>query len=226
MAVNTRIDHDINSPPQGQPLHYADAAGEPLLSGARPSRRDLLAPGTLLKPGPIGRIVRALLGLSVLNFVYAAIVYRGEVLGTTAPDNYSWYLNIAIGLWVTSLVVNIGLSRRWGYRPLFVVLALIGGAIALDVALYGTFWAAPLGIVLLAWLIPLYAYLGGSLILASILATPGCEMRAVPDLWGRFTGRSHIEHACPGPLDDLDVWEQRRSSGGTGDVIDAGDASC
>ena len=119
-------------------------------------------------------------------------------------------------------MVNIGLSRRWGNRPLLFVLALIVGAIVLDVVFYGTLWAAPLGVVLLATMVPVHAYLGSSMLLASILGTPGCEMRAVPDAYGRLTGRAHLEHACPGPLYDLDVWEQRRRGETPGDGIGAG----
>ena len=226
MAMNTRIDQDINSPPQRQPLQYADATDESLRSDAGPSRREFLAPGSLLKPAPIGRVVRVLLGLGALSFVYDAIAYRSEVFGSSPPDFYGWYLAIAVGLWVTPSVLNVGLSRRWGDRPRFVVVALLGATIALDLAVYGTIWAPPLGIVLLVWLIPVLAYLGSSFLLAAAVATPGCEMRAVPDLWARLRGRPQVEHACPQLLYNLDAWEQRRRGDGTSHAVEAGHTVC
>ena len=85
MAENTRTDHDRDIPAQGQPLDYGDAADDPSghtglaimtgSSGPGPTRRDFLVPGTLRKPGPIGRSVRALLGLASLYFVITAIIY-------------------------------------------------------------------------------------------------------------------------------------------------------
>ena len=214
MTENTRSEGDISQ--ADEPVGHTGLAYMTGKSG--PTRRDFLPPGTLPHPGPIGRIVRALLGLASLYFVVNAVIYNRVFFETVAPTQLGWYIAIAVGLWVVSPVVNIGLSRRWGYRPLVVVLALIGGAIALDVVFYGTLWAAPLGVVLLATIVPVHAYLGSSFILASILATPGCEMRAVPDAYGRVTGRAHIEHACPGPLHDLDVWEQRRRGEATNEI--------
>lgn len=87
----------------------------------------------------------------------------------------------------------------------------IAGVLALlDLALYGTWWAPPLGVFTLLWFIYWSAHLGVSLVLAALIATPGCEMRAIPHLWTRLTGRRTKEHYCPGFFDRLDRWERRR----------------
>ena len=52
---------------------------------------------------------------------------------------------------------------------------------------------------------------GISFVLSAALATPGCEMRAIPHLWTIVTGRATKEHYCPGFLDGLDKWELGRS---------------
>lgn len=41
---------------------------------------------------------------------------------------------------------------------------------------------------------------GVSFLLASVLGTPGCEMRAIPHLAVLLTGRETREHFCPGFL--------------------------
>jgi hypothetical protein len=46
------------------------------------------------------------------------------------------------------------------------------------------------------------------------LGTPGCEMRAIPDLLGRLTGHTAQEHHCPGFITPLDNWEARRYQSG------------
>lgn len=50
------------------------------------------------------------------------------------------------------------------------------------------------------------------MVLAGILATPGCEMRAIPHLWGLLTGNRIREHYCPGFFDNLDRWDRGRDS--------------
>ena len=64
------------------------------------------------------------------------------------------------------------------------------------------------------WLTVLYVFghLGLSFLLSAVIATPGCEMRAIPHLWTLLTGRATREHHCPGFLDSLDAWELKRKA--------------
>ena len=90
-------------------------------------------------------------------------------------------------------------------------------AIALMLAIvswlkFGTADHPVLGLALWFWLVYFYLHLGISFVLAAAIATPGCEMRAIPDLYGRLTGRRAEEHHCPaGFLTGLDAWERGRN---------------
>ena len=51
---------------------------------------------------------------------------------------------------------------------------------------------------------------GDGHIIASLIGTPGCEMRAFHNLYSRITGIPTKEHYCPvGPLHPIDQWEAR-----------------
>ncbi len=55
-------------------------------------------------------------------------------------------------------------------------------------------------------------FLGIAYVLAAVIGTPGCEMRAFHDLYTRVTGIPTKEHYCPvGPLHPIDQWEARRA---------------
>ena len=59
-----------------------------------------------------------------------------------------------------------------------------------------------------SWDIYLGSHLGIAFIVAGIIGTPGCEMRAFHNLFSRITGIPTKEHHCPiGPLRAIDHWE-------------------
>ena len=59
-----------------------------------------------------------------------------------------------------------------------------------------------------SWELYIFAHLGTAFLIASLIGTPGCEMRAFHDLFSRVTGIATKEHACPvGPLRPIDDWE-------------------
>lgn len=167
--------------------------------------------GALPRPGPIGRIVRLLLGLLLLQLLYALLTQgpRG-MFDTSVPSHPTFWLSVAIAFYSIPYVVNIGLTRNWRRRPQFVIAALAGVLIVLDLALYGTWWGPPLGVFMFAWLVYWSAHFGLSFLLSGLIATPGCEMRALPHLWTVLTGRATKEHYCPRPIDRLDRWERTR----------------
>jgi hypothetical protein len=165
--------------------------------------------GSLKKPGPMGRIVRLGLGVFLLSWLYSLLTQGGALLGATAPRNPSFWLATLFALHVTPYVVNLGFTVSWKRWPQVIIVVAAAIAVALDLVLYGSWWGPPLGGFLLTWLIYFSAHLGLSFILSSIIATPGCEMRAIPHLWTLLTGRATQEHYCPGPLDRLDTWERR-----------------
>jgi hypothetical protein len=182
---------------------------------ARPeSKREthFRAPGSLARPRAIGRLVRLLLGLWLLWFLYSLLRFGSVLLiSTTAPKHWSWWLATLVGLWVFPDVVNIGWGKNWKHRPRVAVLGVAGLLVVVDLLAYGAWWAPPLGVFVFAWHLYWSAHLGLSFALASIIATPGCEMRALPHLWTRITGHTTHEHYCPSFVDGLDRWERRRA---------------
>ncbi len=167
-------------------------------------------PGALAKPKIIGRAVRLLLGLLCC---YGALSYGEsprELVRLDLPP-LGILLGPALALWLLPIVVNLGWGVNWKNRPRLVFLLLCATTIAVDFALYGSFWGPPLGVVLYAATVYTLAHLGLSFLLSALLSTPGCEMRAIPNLLGKLMGHARMEHHCPGMLDPIDKWEARRS---------------
>ncbi len=182
------------------------------------TERGLLRSGTLVRPGPIGRIVRLGLGILTAWPLSSLLLRVGPEWWITseigpAQTNAGTLIAIAVALWLINEIVNIGWARRWGNRPRLVVLGTAAVLAVAGVALTGSPWSPVLGALVYAWLVYTFAHLSISFFLAALLGTPGCEMRSIPHLVARLTGREHREHVCPGPLDPLDRWEAARRGG-------------
>jgi hypothetical protein len=57
------------------------------------------------------------------------------------------------------------------------------------------------------WLLYTLGHLGVSFVLAAVIATPGCEMRSLPQLGAKLRRRTTDMHYCPGILTPVDRWE-------------------
>jgi hypothetical protein len=168
--------------------------------------------GSLTKPGPIGRIVRFLFGAWLLWAAYTLLRSWSGLVDTTPPGRMDLWVFVIFAFWVTPYAVNIGFTQNWRRAPQVAVAVLAAVALVIDLAVYGTWWAPPLGVLVWVWLVYLSAHLGSSFVLSALVATPGCEMRAIPHLWSLATGRSTKEHYCPGAfLDRIDRWETQRA---------------
>ena len=166
-------------------------------------------PGTLRRPGPIGRVVRLLLGVWLLYVCWMLWTYPGALLSEKFP-HWANLISIAFALWLVPPVVNIGFGINLKAWPRYSAAgAILLWAIGLGLA-DGSWWSPALG--RFAWLFVLYTFghLGLSFVLAAVIATPGCEMRAIPHLWTLLTGRETKEHFCPGFFNGLDAWETQR----------------
>lgn len=169
-------------------------------------------PGSLPPPRFIGRAVRLLVGLWLLHFLYQLITEGDDIfLGTSPPNHWAVWVSTIIGLALTPYVVNIGFSRNWRHWPRLAVIAAAILLAGIDLVVFGSWWALPLGMFSLIWFLYWSSHLGLSFVLSALIATPGCEMRAIPHLWTLVTGRPTKEHSCPGALDRLDRWERERS---------------
>jgi len=165
--------------------------------------------GTLPKPLIIGRMVRFLLGLSCFYFVYELILYGDAVIYSLKYNAMTWFA-VVLAVYLVNHVVSIGFGKKWGRKPQIILILLSAGLIIFSLFIEGQVLGNPFRYFLYTFLLYLYLHLGTSMILASIIATPGCEMRAIPHLYTILTGNRTKEHYCPGFIDNIDRWEMKR----------------
>lgn len=170
-------------------------------------------PGTLPRPGPVGRLARLVFGALCLYYVYGLFMVAGSILSPDGSIRPLLWNGIIPGLFLVSYVVNIGFSRAWRKWPAF-----ISAAAFAVIALVGYLASGSLETVILArsiwaWELYVFGHLGTAFLIAAVIGTPGCEMRAFHDLYSRLTGVPVKEHYCPvGPLHPIDQWESGRRS--------------
>ncbi len=159
--------------------------------------------GTLPPPGPIGRLVRLAAGLG-LGYIVWDLLFIADSSDLQNPPVWFWAVFAAM---LAPYVVNIGWGRSFGAWPRFI---LIGGVIAAAGSGYlmeGRFFSETLWWTLDLSMLYVYGHLGLAFVLSALIATPGCEMRALPHLYGMFSGKAAAEHYCPGFLRQVDHWE-------------------
>lgn len=168
----------------------------------------LQQPGSLSRPGPIGRAVRLGFGALLLTYVFALWAARNDLITEAGSIRPLLWTGIVPSLFIVSYVVNIGFSRAWRKWSaiISVVLLLIAGTIGY--LLTGTIENAAFARTLFLWELYVAAHFGLSFVLSNILATPGCEMRSPYHLFSLITGKPPQEHHClVGPLSSIDRWE-------------------
>jgi len=174
----------------------------------------LVEEGSLERPGPVGRIVRLALGIACLYAIYELLLYRQVIINTPVSVLPNIALLVFLAILIINYVVNIGLGRSWRRWPSYVsvtTLLVLAGASWL---LFGTPDHALLGLVFWVWLLYFFSHLGLSFVLSAIIATPGCEMRSIPQLLGQISGRPAQEHHCPASfITKIDAWEKRTATG-------------
>ena len=171
----------------------------------------LVEEGSLDRPGPIGRIVRLVLGIVCSYALYQLIVYRASIIATPVSVLANLTVMVLAALFIINYVVNIGFGKSFGRWPSYVSIAAVLLFAMMSWLAFGTPDHPMLGVVLWLWLVYFYLHLGVSFVLAAAIATPGCEMRAIPELVGRLTGRRVEEHHCPASfITRIDAWERGR----------------
>lgn len=168
--------------------------------------------GTLPKPGPIGRIVRLFWGILLGYAVYDLLIHRDGFVRESMPYWTVW-IYIPLLLMVFPYVVNIGFGVNWRAWPRWIVIVILAGGMVASRLITGYSWWSPaVGWFTYLWFLYLCTHLGSSFLVSALIATPGCEMRALPHLWMLVTGRETSEHYCPGMMDTVDGWERRRAT--------------
>ena len=168
--------------------------------------------GSLPRPGPVGRIVRLAFGLLCALYFVGLIDISDDLMTVDGNIRPVVWNGILFGLFLVSYIVNIGFSRAWKKWPALVSVAFLLVAAGIGYLTQGTFESRVLARVMWAWELYVFSHLGIAFILAAVIGTPGCEMRAFHDLYSRITGTPTKEHYCPvGPLHPIDQWEASRN---------------
>ena len=167
--------------------------------------------GALVKPGPIGRIVRLGFGAATLSYAFMLWGARADLMIEGQQIRPLILNGVLPGLFLISYIVNIGFSRAWKKWPALVSILLIGAAAIVGYVQTGAFQSPLLARTIHAWELYLYGHLGLAFVLAGLMGAPGCEMRALHHLFSFVTGRPAHEHHCPvGPLNAIDHWEAKQ----------------
>jgi len=167
-------------------------------------------PGTLPRPGPVGRLARLLLGALCLYYAYTLIIIVGNIMLPSGSIHPVLWNGVIPGLFLVSYVVNIGYSRAWKKWPAIVSASALAGVALVGYLVSGTAETVTLARLIWGWELYVLGHLGSAFLIAAFIGTPGCEMRAFHDLFSRVTGVPTKEHYCPvGPLHPIDQWEAR-----------------
>lgn len=170
------------------------------------------APGTLPRPGPVGRIVRLAFGFLCTWYIARLVGIADSLFDSDGNIRTIIWNGILPGLFLISYVINIGFSRAWRKWP-----AIVSGGAFLTLAGAGFLTTGAPETMLLArtmwlWEVYLFSHLGLCFLLSAVIGTPGCEMRALHDVYSRMSGRPTREHICPvGPLNAIDQWEMQKN---------------
>jgi hypothetical protein len=169
-------------------------------------------PGTLPQPGPVGRLARLVFGGLCLYYVYGLVTVSGSILTTDGSIRPLLWNGIIPGVFLVSYVVNIGFSRAWKKWPAAVSALTLGAIAVVGFLTTGSVESAALARSIWVWELYVFGHLGLAFLVAAVIGTSGCEMRAFHDLYSRLTGVPTKEHYCPvGPLHPIDQWETQRS---------------
>ena len=169
-------------------------------------------PGSLPRPGPIGRIVRIAFGLLCMEYVSGLVQVSGSLIDSAGSIRPVIWNGVIFGLFLASYIVNIGYSKAWNKLPALASAGVFLAIAGLGFLMEGTFATPLLARAIWTWELYLFSHLGTAFIISGLIGTPGCEMRAFHDLYSRITGVATKEHYCPvGPLHPIDQWEAGRS---------------
>lgn len=168
--------------------------------------------GSLPKPGPLGRLLRLALAYLVLRgMVYE--LWDDRVMlteGEFEPYGLIWN-GLLFGLFLVSYVINIGYSRAFKKWPALISAVGLGALALFDYTAGGDWTGVAFGTGFFIWSMYIFTHLGVCFLISAIIGTPGCEMRALHDLFSKVSKVEVKEHLCPvGPIQPLDKWEAKQ----------------
>ena len=163
----------------------------------------------LAPAGIIGRIGKFSMGAAQLLGVYSLAGGYMLVTRETPTVGLSFWIFAGLAFALVSWTVNLAYRRSWGAKPFYVVTALAAAGALYGFATAGTFWSLPFALVVYVVTMYVHGHMGFCHVLAALIATPGCEMRAIDHLRSKLTGNKVSLQICPGIWTPLDNWEAR-----------------
>jgi hypothetical protein len=162
----------------------------------------------LAPPGPLGLVVRSILGVISVYF-FVALPTKWNVFLELDPIESDRFYTL-VTLWLLSEVFTITFRRPWGVWPTVVFVvggAAIGGA---GLLMAGEVWTPVLAGWVYAGDLLVMAALAVSFPVAIVTRSPGCELDALTRLIVGPRDEAVKRRGCAVGLDRLDRWETAR----------------
>ena len=163
-------------------------------------------PSVAVRPGPIGRGARVLLGLVLLRLAWG---FATGFEAVAQPGNVVLYVWAAVGAFSHVLGTLVPPLLQGRLRLSLVTLAF-AGALAASRVVYHAWWGPPLAWVLYLLALAGMAILGIEFVLAGIVGQIGCEKTVIPNLLRR-TEEPRVESCAL--WDPIDRWERKLRQG-------------
>lgn len=162
---------------------------------------------TLSPAGIVSRTGKLMMGLLQIWLVFVLVTNPQIVRSETPPFSIGLLAAVGLAFLLLPWTVNLGFNKKWHSKPLIAALIALGLAANVGFAAGGSLWNVPTALVLYVITIYVHGHMGICHVIAALIATPGCEMRAIPQVWSKIT-RSNTEfHVCPGMWSKIDDWE-------------------
>ncbi len=124
-------------------------------------------PGTLSKPGWIGRLVRLLMAALMFYLLYVVLQNFNNFIEGVPEQAILWFM-VLLAFFLLSPVVNIGFGKLWGNQPQSWFLIMLYILIMVGIFSKNAHWTLETAYLILGLQIYIFSHLGISFLLASI----------------------------------------------------------
>ncbi len=129
--------------------------------------------GTLLRPGPVGRSGRFILGILLLYlFIDVLGSYKG-IVNPRIPNSILFWIGFAYCFWILPEIIRIGFGHNFGRWPRLISISLLLAAVVFNFVRYEQYWGPPVGLFSFLLLVYVLGHLGLSLVVAGTFGVPG-----------------------------------------------------